>query len=127
LGPPGQAAASNNKLTTSTSELPPPPPLGGEALPGTTSGIPQEFGVDQNYPNPFNPVTTIHYTLPVSVRVNLTVYNMLGQVVAILVDEVEEAGYKSVVFKAVTLPSGLYFYRFNAGTFSDSKKMMLVK
>jgi len=92
-----------------------------------TTGIPSEFALEQNYPNPFNPVTVIHYSLPKESHVTLTVYNVLGQIVAILVNETEQMGYKSATFNGNNLPSGLYFYRLAAGTFSDTKKMMLVK
>src|SRR5208283_5090389 len=92
-----------------------------------TSGIPSEFALEQNYPNPFNPVTVIHYSLPKESHVTLTVYNVLGQVIATLLNETEQPGYKSVSFNGNDLPSGLYFYRLNAGTFSETKRMMLVK
>lgn len=92
-----------------------------------TTGIPREFALEQNYPNPFNPVTVIHYSLPKESSVKLTVYNVLGQLVVTLVNETEPAGYKSVTFNGNNFPSGLYFYRLTAGTFSDTKKMMLVK
>ncbi len=92
-----------------------------------TIPIPKRFNLRQNYPNPFNPTTTIGYDLPTSVHVRLMVYDVLGRQVTILVDELQQAGSKSVEFNASNLPSGLYFIRLNAGTFSDVKKMMLVK
>ncbi|MDI6766397.1 MAG: T9SS type A sorting domain-containing protein, partial [Bacteroidota bacterium] len=84
------------------------------------------------YPNPFNPQTTIRYTLAEPAHVKLVVLNTLGQEVAALVDEMQEAGYKSVTFNAENLSSGLYIYKLTAGastglTFTDVKKMIVVK
>jgi hypothetical protein len=94
----------------------------------TGAGImPTEFSLDQNYPNPFNPVTTIHYALPISGRVILRVYSVLGQEVATLVDEIQEAGFKSVEFDASQMTSGVYYYRIVAGEYNESKRMVLVK
>ena len=106
-----------------TKEQPPAAPDVNEA----TSIIPKTFALEQNYPNPFNPVTTILYDLPKPSYVTLRVYNILGQEVITLVNETEDAGYKSVSFDGNNLPGGLYFIRLNAGTFSDVKKMMLIK
>jgi len=89
--------------------------------------LPTEFALDQNYPNPFNPSTVINYQIPVNSWVTLKVYNMLGQEVTTLVDGIQEVGYKSVEFYSSTLPSGIYTYRLQAGTFIDVKKMLLLK
>jgi hypothetical protein len=89
--------------------------------------IPQQFDLGQNYPNPFNPSTTIEYELPTRAHVTLTVYNLLGQVVAMPVDEVQTAGYKSAVFNASGLPSGVYLYRLQAGEFVATKKLVVLK
>jgi hypothetical protein len=106
-------------------ELPPvPPEHDGSGSPGT---LPKEFALAQNYPNPFNPVTTIRYQLPVASQVKLHIYNLLGQEVRTLVDEMEEAGYKRVEFNAGSLPSGVYFYKMTAGAFTDIRKMILIK
>jgi ligand-binding sensor domain-containing protein len=97
------------------------------AVRASKSSIPQSFKLEQNYPNPFNPTTTIRYELPKSAFVHLTVFNLLGQAVRTLVNETEQAGYKSVSFNAGNLVSGMYFYRIQAGNFTDVKKMVLVK
>jgi hypothetical protein len=90
-------------------------------------GVPDEFNLAQNYPNPFNPVTRIVYQIPASAFVNLKVYNILGQEVKTLVNEVKEAGTYSVTFDAGTLPSGLYFYRVVSGRFVDTKRLLVLK
>ena len=89
--------------------------------------IPRVYRLGQNYPNPFNPTTNIAYDLPENTHVVLRLFDVLGQEVKLLMDEDQSAGFKSVPFDASNLPSGMYFYRLNAGTFSDIKKMMLVK
>jgi hypothetical protein len=91
------------------------------------AAIPKEYYLEQNYPNPFNPSTIIKYALPDAVHVSLTVYNVLGQEVATLVNEQQDAGYKSVKFEMSNLPSGVYLYRLTAGSFVDLKKMVLMK
>ncbi len=90
-------------------------------------GIPATFALDQNYPNPFNPVTVIKFALPKAAPVTLSVYNILGQVVASLADEVKQAGYHQVEFDARSLASGVYFYRIEAGDFVATKKLLLLK
>jgi hypothetical protein len=89
--------------------------------------LPSSFGLAQNYPNPFNPGTIIGYNLPKSSHVKLAVYNMLGQQIAILIDGYQEAGYKSVKFEMNNIPSGVYIYRLTAGTYTDVKKMILIR
>ena len=89
--------------------------------------LPAEFALEQNFPNPFNPSTTIYYQLPAESRVAIHVYNVLGQLVTTLVDEVRPAGYHEAHFDAVSLPSGVYFYRMIAGTYIATKKMMIIK
>ena len=109
----------------------------GAGVHGQTD-VPQEFSLEQNYPNPFNPSTVIRYNLPVrqvadfSYKVSLRIYNLLGQVVATLVDNVELAGYNSVEWNGNNVASGMYFYRIEATSgggekFSAVKKMVLVK
>ncbi len=107
-----------------TQEIPPSPPDG---VAGGSGDVPKEFALDQNYPNPFNPTTMISYQLPTASRVKLSLYNVLGQLVAVLVDGVESAGYKSVGFDAASLSSGVYYYKLAAGRFSRTMKMLVLK
>lgn len=89
--------------------------------------LPIQFILSQNYPNPFNPTTQISYTLPKASTVTLTVYDILGQQRAMLVNEKQEAGEHSVSWNALNIPSGVYFYRIVAGNFVQTKKMVLMK
>lgn len=88
---------------------------------------PTEFALYQNYPNPFNPTTNIRYTLAEAGNVTLSVYDILGRRVAMLVNEHQAAGQYIINFDASRLASGTYIYRIDAGTFVSTKKMMLVK
>jgi flagellar hook assembly protein FlgD len=88
--------------------------------------------LSQNFPNPFNPTTEIRYGLPKQSRVTLTIYNALGQEVAQLADEIQDAGYHQMRWNGTNrsgLPvsTGVYFYRLRAEGFVDIKKMLLVK
>ncbi|HPO57015.1 MAG TPA: SdrD B-like domain-containing protein [Ignavibacteriaceae bacterium] len=89
--------------------------------------VPQEFSLSQNYPNPFNPSTVIQFSLKNSEQVKLAVFNVLGETVATLVDEVMSAGTHQVRFDATGLQSGVYFYRISTPSNSVTKKMMLMK
>jgi hypothetical protein len=89
--------------------------------------VPNAFALDQNYPNPCNPSATIRYGLPERSPVNLSVYNTLGQQVTVLQNGEQESGYHEVKFDASNLPSGLYFYRLQAGTFVETRKLCLVR
>jgi hypothetical protein len=91
------------------------------------SGVPSSYILHQNYPNPFNPTTTVKYELPKSAEVRLTVYDMLGAEVSVLVNETRNAGIHEVTFDASALSSGAYFYRLRAGEFVASKKLLLLK
>ena len=89
--------------------------------------VPSTFGLDQNYPNPFNPATMIGYQLPVSGKVSIVVYDMLGQEVERLVDEVQPAGRHAVPWNGSNRASGMYIVRMTAGSFTATKRMVLVK
>ncbi len=91
------------------------------------SAVPEEFGLSQNYPNPFNPMTVIRYQVSGYSHVTLDIYNVLGQKVATLVNEEKPAGSYSVTFNASDLPSGMYIYKLQAGSFVETKKMILLK
>lgn len=92
------------------------------------TSLPAEFLLFQNYPNPFNPSTRIRYGLPRSSFVTLTVYSLLGQQVSQLVSEEQEAGYHDIVFRGDDrLSSGIYFYRLVAGSYSATKKFILLR
>ncbi len=99
---------------------------------GGTDGLPQVYALRQNYPNPFNPATTISYSVPIRSQVTISVFNILGQQVAILVDDVQNAGNYTVAWDGRTsdgtsAATGIYFHRINAGDFIQSKKMLLLK
>jgi hypothetical protein len=104
-------------------------------LPGSGTGVhegktgpnPGEFAVYQNYPNPFNPSTTIKYELRKSSMVRLSVHDMLGREVSILVNERREAGVYEVKYDASALASGVYLYRLQAGDFVGSRKLLVLK
>lgn len=89
--------------------------------------IPDQYALLQNYPNPFNPATQIQYHLPESGMVSLKVYDMLGSEVAVLVQEIQSPGVYTVNYDASGISSGLYFYRLQAGKFTEVKKMMLTR
>lgn len=94
--------------------------------------VPTEFNLGQNFPNPFNPTTVIHYQIP-SIGsdhfppIRLSVYDVLGREVAILVNERKVPGEYAVTWNASGLPSGVYIYRISAGPFSDQKKLLLIR
>lgn len=89
--------------------------------------VPEKFELEQNYPNPFNPNTTIKFSIPKESQVTLLVYNMLGEKIKELKNEVMKAGYFDVVFDASNIASGVYLYRIKAGDFVQTKKMLLLK
>lgn len=92
-----------------------------------TADIPASFSLKQNYPNPFNPSTNIEFGIAKSEFVSLKVYNMLGQEIAVLVNEQRQAGSHTATFDAHKLPSGVYYYRLQSGSFSETRKMVLMK
>jgi hypothetical protein len=91
------------------------------------TAVPNEFTLYQNYPNPFNPNTIISYGIPSNSHVSLTVYDILGRQVAVLVNEVQVPGTYKVNFNASNYASGVYFYRIVAGSHTAVQKMMLIK
>ena len=91
------------------------------------NGIVSDYSLDQNYPNPFNPSTKISYSIKEEGLVTLKVYDILGKVVATLVNENKPAGNFEAEFNASQLPSGMYIYKIQSGKFSDVKKMLLTK
>jgi hypothetical protein len=96
------------------------------------SPSPDKFEISQNYPNPFNPSTTIRYQLAKDSEVTLKVYNLLGQVVKTLVDDYQSSGYYQVMWDrkndvGIDVSSGVYFYHFQSGDFSQVRKMILVQ
>jgi hypothetical protein len=91
------------------------------------SGVAKTYELKQNYPNPFNPSTNIEFSVPKESYVTLKVYNVLGQEVASLVNEIKQAGNYAVSFNASKLTSGTYFYSLQTGDYTAKKKMMLIK
>jgi hypothetical protein len=113
-----------------STELPPASP----GTPQVNQVKPAEYAIEQNYPNPFNPATSIKYQLPADSKVEITIYNVIGQAVGTLVNTVESAGYKEVTWNAEHAASGLYFCRITATSMSDPaksfsqiRKMTLIK
>lgn len=92
---------------------------------------PEKFSLHQNYPNPFNPATRISYEIPYNAVVSLKVFDLAGKEISTLINEMQQAGYHSIVFEASKLSSGVYYYKFSAesdeGSFSEIKKMIVVK
>jgi hypothetical protein len=132
LNPSSSAISASNRIRIKpTQELPPSPP---NQSPVRTTTLPAEYELAQAYPNPFNPTTTIRYQLPNESHVSLKVYDLLGQVVATLSNEIEPAGYKQENWNASGFASGVYFYRLEttsttdpSKSFTQVKKMSLVR
>ena len=94
--------------------------------------IPTVFALLQNYPNPFNPVTTLRYDLPEQATVNIIIYDMLGRQVKLLINQTQDAGFKSVIWDATNdygkpVSAGVYLYQIQAGEFVQTRKMVLLK
>jgi hypothetical protein len=89
--------------------------------------LPKEFKLEQNYPNPFNPTTTIEFTIPQNGRYNLSVYNILGQLVGVLAEDEYPPGYYKTTFDAGRFASGMYIYKLSGNNVNVSKKMILIK
>ena len=106
---------------------------GADALSAYLEGlIPDEFALHQNYPNPFNPVTTLRYDLPETDLVNITIYDMLGREVKTLINQTQDAGYRSEIWDATNdygkpVSAGIYLYQIQAGEYISTKKMVLLK
>ncbi|MCB0728942.1 MAG: T9SS type A sorting domain-containing protein [Ignavibacteriae bacterium] len=116
----GYAATANGAILKMTDVVTEVTPI--------NSAVPSDYKLDQNYPNPFNPSTTINFSIPASSKVTLKIYDALGKEVANLLDEVKPAGNYSADFTAGSnLNSGIYFYTLQAGSFTSTKKLMLVK
>jgi len=94
---------------------------------GLQQDIPTEFNLSQNYPNPFNPVTLIKYQVPTTSHVSIKVYDLTGQEVASLVNEVREVGTYEIKFDASSFASGVYLYRMVAGDFISARKFNVLK
>jgi hypothetical protein len=93
----------------------------------TLREVPIGYSLTQNYPNPFNPTTTISFSLPSKSFVSLKVYDMLGREESTIVYEEMSAGNYTRQWNAATMPSGIYFYRLTAGSFSETKKLLFLK
>jgi hypothetical protein len=91
------------------------------------ASVPRAFKLYQNYPNPFNPVTTIRYEIPKFGKVTLKIYDILGREVMTLFNGIQKAGKYEVEWQAANFASGIYFYRLQAGEFSDAKKLIHLK
>jgi len=117
----GFAVGENGTLLRTTT--------GGEPLTQVSENLSQifDFKLEQNYPNPFNPATTIKYQIPELSFVTLKIYDVLGSEIITLVNEEKSAGNYEVEFNASSLPSGVYFYILQAGSFVETKKMVLMK
>lgn len=89
--------------------------------------IVSKFELEQNYPNPFNPSTVIRYQTAERSNVTLTVYNSIGQEISTLLNEVKSKGTFTIEFDGSNLPSGIYYFRLQAGNFTDTKKMVLLR
>ena len=94
--------------------------------------LPQAFNLYNNYPNPFNPVTTLRYDIPENSHVTITIYDMLGRQVKTLINQTQDAGYKSLIWDATNdygkpVSAGIYLYQIQAGEYISTKKMVLLK
>ncbi len=101
--------------------------VGAAGVDGPRPATPISFSLSQNFPNPFRSVTRIRYAIPRDCHVRITVYNVLGQRVVTLVDERQKAGINTIRWDAGPLASGIYFCHFRAGSFTQTKKMLVLK
>ena len=93
----------------------------------SNSQLPLEYALYQNYPNPFNPSTTVRYDLPRTTFVTLTIFDVLGRQISTIIDEEKPAGTYQVNIYVPNLPSGVYFYRFQARDYANTKKFVLLR
>jgi flagellar hook assembly protein FlgD len=99
---------------------------------GKMTAAPKSYGLFQNYPNPFNPITTVAYQVPETGRVRVAVFNSRGEILKVLADGTREAGYYTVIWDGrrgdgMQAPSGIYFIRMQAGSYSKVQKAMLLR
>jgi hypothetical protein len=134
LGTPGIWRANMNGTQVQNLNITVTNPGGIAVIPGSTTSIsvaspviPSVFVLSQNFPNPFNPTSTIRYGLPQRSSVILTVFNSLGQQIERLVNDIQDAGYHDVRFDGSALASGVYFYRIQAGSFSQTRHLLLLR
>ena len=126
----GQINSSNNTITISSSQLYSFYTIessSATAVDKTKNELPEKYILEQNYPNPFNPSTTIKYSIPVGGLVTLKVYSIIGKEVRTLVSSEQSAGIHTVNFNASDLPSGIYLYTLTANSFTQTKKLVLIK
>ena len=107
-------------------------PTGDDVSLADVTVMPEKFTIHQNYPNPFNPVTTLRYELPEQTHVNITIYDMLGRKVKTLINQTQDAGYRSVIWDSTNnygkpISAGIYLYQIQAGEYMQTKKMVLLK
>lgn len=100
--------------------------LGANSI-SNNPALPNNYSLSQNYPNPFNPTTKIEYAIPRQGNVNIKIFDIVGRVIATLVNEMKNPGYYSVDFSATELSSGVYYYKLESGEFTDVKKMIVIK
>jgi hypothetical protein len=91
------------------------------------AATPLRFSLEQNFPNPFNPTTVVTYQLPIAAQVRLSIYNLLGQEIAVLVNGQKTPGTHEATFDAANHPSGMYLYRLQAGSYVQTRTMILVR
>ena len=94
---------------------------------GSSKDLPTRFVLRQNHPNPFNPSTNIIYSIPQNVKVQIKIFDILGNEIETLINEEKPAGTYKITWNAENLPSGVYFYQLRAGDFVQTKKMLLLK
>ena len=102
------------------------------SLTDINSSVPNDFRIQQNYPNPFNPITSLRYDLPENGHVNIIIYDMLGREVKTLINQTQDAGYRSIIWDATNdygkpVSAGIYLYQIQAGEYISTKKMVLLK